>query len=342
MRFFSRRHRCITYSARGYLPSDVPKDWKDYSYKHWVDDAVAVLDHLKIDKAHFVGLSMGGYTADRWAASNPRAAVADAAGAGSGSERADIEEFRKNLQARTDDFEKQGHAEVVQAYGLSPARISVPGQGPARLRRVQQDVRLARPQGCAQPCAVSRPSGRRSTTSRPSIRKIKVPTLIVVGDEDDRAWSRASCSSSGCRRRARGDAKDRSLCEPGGGRPLFNEASPTSRRVEAGRLAAARSAVVVGSRQLGPFWSSSCAWLDPRSDAVLADSLCSAMTQSGLQGIKQTRSSSKDFVSMLSQEHNDLITRTSGHCGRRLLRRYGQPVALVDELQGNRRSSRSS
>ena len=25
MRFFSRRHRCITYSARGYKPSDMPK-----------------------------------------------------------------------------------------------------------------------------------------------------------------------------------------------------------------------------------------------------------------------------------------------------------------------------
>ena len=37
MRFFSRRHRCITYSARGYKPSDVPNDWKDYSYKHWVE-----------------------------------------------------------------------------------------------------------------------------------------------------------------------------------------------------------------------------------------------------------------------------------------------------------------
>ena len=46
MRHFARRHRCITYSARGYTPSDVPNDWKNYSYKHWVDDVVAVLDHL--------------------------------------------------------------------------------------------------------------------------------------------------------------------------------------------------------------------------------------------------------------------------------------------------------
>ena len=60
-RFFSRRHRCITYSARGYKPSDVPPDPKSYSYKHWVSDAMAVLDHLKIDKAHIVGLSMGAF-----------------------------------------------------------------------------------------------------------------------------------------------------------------------------------------------------------------------------------------------------------------------------------------
>ncbi len=37
----SRRHRCITYSARGYKPSDVPPDPVAYSYKHWASDAIA-------------------------------------------------------------------------------------------------------------------------------------------------------------------------------------------------------------------------------------------------------------------------------------------------------------
>jgi pimeloyl-ACP methyl ester carboxylesterase len=59
MRFFSRRNRVITYSARGYQPSDIPADVKSYSYVHWVNDAVAILDHRKIAKTHFVGLSMG-------------------------------------------------------------------------------------------------------------------------------------------------------------------------------------------------------------------------------------------------------------------------------------------
>src|SRR5438128_3108790 len=63
MRYFSRHHRCITYSARGYIPSHVPDAAAAYSYKHFRDDALAMLDFLKIEKAHLVGLSMGAYSA---------------------------------------------------------------------------------------------------------------------------------------------------------------------------------------------------------------------------------------------------------------------------------------
>ncbi len=61
MRYFSRRYRCITYSARGYTPSDVPPTPDSYGYERFRDDVIAMLDHLKIDKAHIAGLSMGGY-----------------------------------------------------------------------------------------------------------------------------------------------------------------------------------------------------------------------------------------------------------------------------------------
>ena len=62
MRYFSRAHRVIAYSARGYTPSDVPPSADAYTYKHFYTDALAVLDHLGIAKAHFVGLSMGSYS----------------------------------------------------------------------------------------------------------------------------------------------------------------------------------------------------------------------------------------------------------------------------------------
>src|SRR5262245_43398161 len=60
VRFFSRRYRCICFNARGYPPSEVPDDVARYSQARAVDDIRAVLDGLQIDKAHIVGLSMGG------------------------------------------------------------------------------------------------------------------------------------------------------------------------------------------------------------------------------------------------------------------------------------------
>src|SRR6516165_1691253 len=61
VRHFARRYRCITYNARGYPPSDVPSDVERYSQDRARDDIRAVLDGLKLDKAHIVGLSMGGF-----------------------------------------------------------------------------------------------------------------------------------------------------------------------------------------------------------------------------------------------------------------------------------------
>src|SRR5262245_17262056 len=63
LRYFGRSHRCITYSQRGYPPSDVPTDPSRYSQDLVRDDAVALMDALGIDRAHVVGHSMGAYTA---------------------------------------------------------------------------------------------------------------------------------------------------------------------------------------------------------------------------------------------------------------------------------------
>src|SRR6204780_5800782 len=75
MRYFSRGHRCIAYSARGYTPSDVPPSSDVYSYRHFYTDALAVLDHLAIAHAHFVGLSMGSYSSLQIALNAPERAL---------------------------------------------------------------------------------------------------------------------------------------------------------------------------------------------------------------------------------------------------------------------------
>ena len=124
LREFGKRYRCITYSARGYTPSDVPVDASAYSYEHVMRDAVAVLDHLKIDRAHLIGLSMGGYTALQVALNHPgRVRSMVLAGAGSGSERWYTENFRKHSRAIGDTFAQKGSAEIARTYGASPSRI---------------------------------------------------------------------------------------------------------------------------------------------------------------------------------------------------------------------------
>ena len=61
VRSLSRWFRCITFNARGYPPSDVPDDEGHYSQARARDDIRDVLTHLRIERAHVIGLSMGGF-----------------------------------------------------------------------------------------------------------------------------------------------------------------------------------------------------------------------------------------------------------------------------------------
>ena len=186
MRHFGQRYRCITFSARGYPPSDVPASPESYSQNRATDDILAVMDHLGIDKAHVVGLSMGGYTVVVLGMLHPdRLLSLTAAGAGSGSERAHTEEFRKASKATAEDFLKKGTAEVVKGYGVAPARISFLVKDPRGFEEFNRMFSEHDAKGCSN-------TMRGFQAERPSlydfeadIRKIKVPALIVVGDEDE-------------------------------------------------------------------------------------------------------------------------------------------------------------
>src|ERR1043166_4356934 len=95
VRYFSRRYRCITYNARGYPPSDVPKEANRYSQDRARDDIRAVLDALKIDKAHIVGLSMGGFATLHFGFTyQDRARSLVIAGCGYGAARDKREQFK--------------------------------------------------------------------------------------------------------------------------------------------------------------------------------------------------------------------------------------------------------
>ena len=186
MRYFARSHRCIVYSARGYAPSDIPNDPAAYSHRHFMRDVVAMLDHLRIPKAHIVGLSMGGYTTVQVGVNHPdRALSLTAAGAGSGSERWFTAEFRKGAGATAEQFETKGSAEVARTYGLGPGRVPFQIKDPRGYAEFVTHFGEHDATGSAN--TMRKFQGERPSLydSEAEVRRIAVPTLIVVGDEDD-------------------------------------------------------------------------------------------------------------------------------------------------------------
>lgn len=66
----AERFRVITYDTRGHGESPVPDG--PYSIDDLVDDVVALLDRLGVERAHVAGLSLGGMTGMRLAAREPQ------------------------------------------------------------------------------------------------------------------------------------------------------------------------------------------------------------------------------------------------------------------------------
>ena len=126
LRYFCRQHRCVTYSQRGYPPSDVPSDGGRYSQEIARDDVIAVMDALGIDKAHVVGHSMGAYTALHVGIRYPQRCLSvTAAGCGWGSIADDVAQRNamKALAAETGKmFADEGIAAAAAKYADAPMR----------------------------------------------------------------------------------------------------------------------------------------------------------------------------------------------------------------------------
>jgi pimeloyl-ACP methyl ester carboxylesterase len=186
VRALSRRYRCVTYNARGYPPSDVPEDEAGYSQARAVADAVAVLDALDIERAHVVGLSMGGFATLHLGLRHPeraRSLVVAATGYGAQPERRDA--FREESAVVADAFAREGAAEVAKRYAIGPARVQF--QNKDARGWAEFAAQLAEHSSAGSALTM-----RGVQRERPSLydlqdelRELAVPTLIVTGDEDE-------------------------------------------------------------------------------------------------------------------------------------------------------------
>jgi pimeloyl-ACP methyl ester carboxylesterase len=186
MRGFARAHRCITFAARGYPPSDVPESVDRYSQAIAVADIVAVLDAAGVDRAHVVGLSMGGFAALHFGLEHAaRALSLVVAGAGYGAEKQFEAYFRNVSLEVAKQFEEQGSEQFAKTYSLGASRVQFQNKDPRGWREFADLL--------GQHSAVGAANTMRGVQARrPSIydleqrlRAMRVPTLVMAGDEDD-------------------------------------------------------------------------------------------------------------------------------------------------------------
>ncbi|HEV7212664.1 MAG TPA: 3-oxoadipate enol-lactonase [Blastococcus sp.] len=167
----AERFRVVTYDTRGHGQSPVPPG--PYTLDDLVDDVLALLDELGAERVHMAGLSLGGMTAMRLAAREPRRldrmALLCTSARLSGSvygdralaARADgTASFAESVVSRwvTPEF-AAAHADVVA--GLEAMVAGTPDEGYA---------------GCCEAIA--------AMDLRADLARISAPTLVIAGAQD--------------------------------------------------------------------------------------------------------------------------------------------------------------
>ena len=185
MRHFGRSYRCISYNARGYPPSDVPAEHTSYSQARAVDDIKAVLDAAGADDAHVIGLSMGGFATLHFGFRHPnRARSLCVGGCGYGAEPEQSDRFKDEAEATAKILLSGSTDAFAEAYGHGPTRVQFENKDPrgfADFKRMLAEHSALGSANTQLGVQRARPS---LYTLVDEMKKLKVPTLIITGDED--------------------------------------------------------------------------------------------------------------------------------------------------------------
>lgn len=185
VRHLSRQYRCITFSQRGYPPSDVPGEAGRYSQDLVRDDVRALLDHLNIDRAHIVGHSMGAYTALHMGLAYPERCLSlTAAGCGWGSDPATREQSRALALEIAAMFRNEGIASAGARYADFAMRQQYKAKDPRGWEEFRRWLTEHSAEGHAhtmEQIQLKRPT-LWDLESR--LKNLSVPLLVVTGDED--------------------------------------------------------------------------------------------------------------------------------------------------------------
>jgi pimeloyl-ACP methyl ester carboxylesterase len=185
MRYFSRSHRCITFAARGYVPSQVPDDPGAYSQDLARADVLAVMDALGVSKAHVVGHSMGAYTALHVGLHHSDRCLSVAAlGCGWGSNPAERNASIKACEDIAQMFETQPMQVAAANYARAPMRRTFEAKDPRGFAEFERLLAAHSGQGSALTMLNLQLKRPTLWELEAQLRSFAPPLLVVVGDED--------------------------------------------------------------------------------------------------------------------------------------------------------------
>lgn len=184
VKFFSRYFQNITWNFRGFPPSAVPADPPAYSEDLMVEDMRELLRQLKAERAHVVGLASGAAIALTFALRHPETCLSltlAACGVGSMNPELRQQQIDKNVE--------------LLSGGTMNALVEFQTHRPARQQFLRKDPKgwqLFHDQFLEQSALGWAMTARYVAGSRPTVFSLKdklntlhVPTLIMVGDEDE-------------------------------------------------------------------------------------------------------------------------------------------------------------
>lgn len=171
----------MTLMAKAASGQAISPDEAPYSLSEMADDAVAVLDHLSIDKAHIVGASMGGMICQMIAIEHPDR-VLSLTSIMSTTGNSSVGQGTPEAMAALLSPPAVGRDAVIEQGVKVGAVISGPlfDHDLARIRHAESYDRSYYPQGAPFQLAAIGRTGDRTE----ALKTLDVPTLVIHGDAD--------------------------------------------------------------------------------------------------------------------------------------------------------------
>jgi pimeloyl-ACP methyl ester carboxylesterase len=170
----AKDYQVIALDNRGHGKSGKPHDPEQYGME-MVEDAVRLLDHLKIKKAHVVGYSMGAMITNKLLVTHPERLLSATLGGAAGFLKGSDTTFFDNLA----DSLEQGKGMAILIEALTP-----PGQPKPSAEQIDAINTLVNTTNDTKALAAVVRSWKQLALTKDQLKTNRVPTLGLVGDLD--------------------------------------------------------------------------------------------------------------------------------------------------------------